>query len=181
MKTSFVPGFVLTLILCLLIGCDGTMQEGERARQSENQADIRKENASMNESPKQPTTFDDVVREADQAIDAAGEYSKQKAAELREDMRMKMEMLDAKIADLKREGKELSEDARVEWQQKLDQLQQKREALSNELSRLQNAAADSWDAMRGGLKDAWKEIGEAYDEAAARFEETRKAPEPQKP
>jgi hypothetical protein len=107
--------------LCFL-SCDDRSQDEPGRKAGE-------ERARMDAPKDQKATAEDVEREAHEAAETAAEYSKQQAEEIRQEVKDKLAELDAKLEELKKRGEGLSEEARQEWQTRMERVSEKRKAL----------------------------------------------------
>ncbi len=115
-------------------------------------------------------TGDDVQREISEAADATADFTDKKKDEYVREMKQELEEMDDEIARLEAKSKDLSEDARAEWDQQSEALKEKRKAAGEKLDEVQESSAESWEEFREDADNAWSELSRAFDHAAAQFE-----------
>ena len=76
---------------------------------------------------------------------------------------------DAEIDKLQAEADEASGDAKIAYEEEIDNLKEKRAAAAKQLDELGDASADSWDDAKEGFTEAYKALYDAYKEALANF------------
>jgi hypothetical protein len=74
---------------------------------------------------------------------------------------------DKKIADLGRQARNATGEAKAAHEANMKDLQAKKQAAKAELDKLGKASGEVWDATKTGFSDAGKALGAAYDKAAA--------------
>ncbi|MBN2023306.1 MAG: hypothetical protein JW809_11005 [Pirellulales bacterium] len=114
-------------------------------------------------------TPEDVRRDAGQAADTAAEYSQQAKDEFQKKLETQLNELDAKIATLREKGGDLKDDAKVKWDQKMADLEKKRDAVRDKLAEVGQASAEAWKDVRKGAQSAWDELDNAFRDASQEF------------
>lgn len=84
-------------------------------------------------------------------------------------MHAQIDMVDARIKELSAKTKNAKADARIEMQEKLDELRDKRAELDEKIDSLRCASADSWSDVKGGFERAWGELKSSVESATKRF------------
>ena len=112
---------------------------------------------------------DDVKREAGEAVDTAAEYSQQAKEDFVRSLNARLTELDAEIANLREKGRDLKDEAKADWDQKLVDLETKREAARVKLDEVGNSTAEAWKDVQQGAKSAWDELDKAVRDAAGEF------------
>ena len=75
--------------------------------------------------------------------------------------------LDAKIKDLESRISRDTSSAKTDLQRQLSELKAKRAQAGKKLDELGKATAESWDSVKHGFADAYKDLQTAFDKAAA--------------
>jgi len=150
--THWTTTVMIGLTLTLLPGC-GEGGEGESG---------------------EPTSAEDVQREAGEAVDTAGAYLSEQREEAIAQAKRQMENLETRWADLKDETGPKIDAMKQNVQEQMDKLAQ-------EIDELQNAGAEQWDKARQATAEAISKAGSLLDRAAAavRGDETPTDTEPQ--
>jgi DNA repair exonuclease SbcCD ATPase subunit len=77
--------------------------------------------------------------------------------------------LDLKIKDLESRISRDTSSAKSDLQRQLSELKAKRAQAGKKLDELGKATAESWDSVKHGFADAYKDLQTAFDKAAASF------------
>src|SRR3989442_9985110 len=75
--------------------------------------------------------------------------------------------LDKKIKDLEAQIARDTSSAKADLQRQLSELKAKRAQAGKKLDELGKASAESWDSVKHGFADAYKDLQTAFDKAAA--------------
>ena len=81
----------------------------------------------------------------------------------------KMNEWDQKINDMKEKGKDLSEDAKSEFNSKLDELEKGRDSFSNYLSELGDKAEVKWEDFKDEAEDKWNNISRSFNDFFSKY------------
>ena len=114
-------------------------------------------------------TSEDVRRDAGQAVKTAAEYSQQTKEEFQKNLDARLNELDAKIARLREKGRNLKDKAKANWDQKMAELETKREAASAKLAEVGHSSAEAWKDVQKGAQSAWDELDKAFRDASRQF------------
>jgi uncharacterized protein YukE len=115
------------------------------------------------------TTSSDLAKETKEAMEAFKAYMIDKKNDAVEHGKVLLEKTDAEIEKLQADAAEASGDAKVAYQEEIDNLKQKRTVAAKKLGELGDASADSWDDAKNGFTEAYKALYDAYREALAKF------------
>ena len=77
--------------------------------------------------------------------------------------------LHPKIAKLREKGRDLKGDAKVKWDQKLADLETKRDAARAKLAEVGKSSAEAWKDVQKGAPSAWDEMDKAFHDASQEF------------
>ena len=114
-------------------------------------------------------TSEDVRRDAGQAVNTAAEFSQQTKEEFQKKLETRLKELDAEIAKLREKGRDLKDKAKANWDQKMAELETKREAARAKLAEIGQSSAEAWEDVRKGAQSAWNELEEAVRDASKEF------------
>lgn len=80
---------------------------------------------------------------------------------------------DKQMAELKREIAKSSGETKKAHQQNMKELQAKRKVAKTNLGKMQKAGARTWDATKEGFSNAYQDLHDSYDKAAANAKPTK--------
>ncbi len=121
-------------------------------------------------SPAFAATSEQVSKEAGEAVDAATAYANESKDEFAREMRANLADVEADISDLKNRAGAAAEDARGRIDERIAELEKKRDAMKKRLDKLSNSSDRAWKRMKSGLERAWSEVKVAYKKASSEFE-----------
>jgi TolA-binding protein len=114
-------------------------------------------------------TSEDVRRDAGQAVDTAIEFSQQTKDEFQKNLADRLQEMDTEIAKLREKGRDLKDEAKTKWEQKLVDLETKRDAARAKLAEVGQSSAEAWKDVQNGAQSAWDELDKAFREASREF------------
>ena len=114
-------------------------------------------------------TPEDVRRDAGKAVTTAAEYSLQTKEEFQKDLDARLSELDAEIAKLREKGRDLKDKGKATWDQKLPELQAKRDAARAKLAEVRDSSAGAWKDLRKGAQSAYDDLDTAFRDASREF------------
>lgn len=114
-------------------------------------------------------TSNDVRRDAENAIDTAAEFSQQTKEEFQLKLNARLGQLDEEIVMLRERGSSLKDDAKARWDEKLVNLESKREAARVKLAEVKDSSAEAWKDLQKGAQSAWNDLDTAFREASSEF------------
>ena len=119
--------------------------------------------------PPGKVTSEDVRRDAGQAVNTAVEFSQQAKDEFQKNLNAQLKNMDSEIAKFHEKGRDLKGDAKVKWDQKLADLETKRDAARAKLAEVaQSSGAASKDVQKGA-QSAWADLDKAFRDASQEF------------
>lgn len=74
-----------------------------------------------------------------------------------------------KIDELEFKARAAKADARISYENKIQDMKVKREAVIKRLQELKGAGNDAWESMTAGVEAAWGEFKHAFTEAKDKF------------
>lgn len=164
MKSNPYLLLLSTIVLAVIIGCtDGNAERGDEPSK---EADKQSEAASQGNS----TTFEDVQEKAGEAAQVAREFTAQEMQDYRDTLQQQLEELDNRREELKNKGEDLAGDAKQRWNDRMNDLDDKRKKLQTDLNKLTDASGSAWQKLKVGLDLAWEDLKNATDEASKEFE-----------
>lgn len=114
-------------------------------------------------------TPEDVRRDAGQAAETAVEYSRQTKEEFQRKLEARLGELDVQIAKLRDKGRDLTDQAKADWNRKMADLEKKRDAAHVKLAEVRESSAKAWKDIQQGAESAWDELDKAFRDAAREF------------
>ena len=114
-------------------------------------------------------TSDDVRRDAGQAVNTAIEFSQQIKDEFQKSLDARLKELDGEIANLREKGRDLKDEAKVNWDRKMADLETKRDAARAKLAEVGHSSAEAWNDVQKGAQSAWEDLNQAFHDAAREF------------
>jgi predicted nucleic acid-binding Zn-ribbon protein len=85
-------------------------------------------------------------------------------------MKSKLDEWNAQISQLETMARQKEAQARLDYQQRVDALKEKRQALESRLEQVRQAGEGAWEDMKTGAELAAGALGEALRSAASRFQ-----------
>ena len=101
--------------------------------------------------------------------ETAADYSQQTKEEFQKKLEAQLQGLDAEIAKLREKGGKLKDEAKTNWDQKMADLETKRDAARTKLAEVGSASAEAWKDFQKGAQSAWDELEKASKEASREF------------
>ncbi len=114
-------------------------------------------------------TSEDVRRDAGKAVETATEFSQQTKEEFQKNLESRLKELDAEIAKLRVKGNDLKDEAKANWDQKMANLETKREAARVKLDEIGHSSAEAWKDIQKGTQAAWDDLDKAFRDASQEF------------
>ncbi len=74
-----------------------------------------------------------------------------------------------KIDVLKAKAEKAGADQKVEYYEKVESLQVKKEEVQSKLENLRNSSETAWEQLKEGVEQAWGDLKNAVDDAAEQF------------
>jgi TolA-binding protein len=114
-------------------------------------------------------TSEEVRTDARQAAGTAVKFSQQSKEEFQASLHTRLKELDAEITKLRVKGQDLKDQAKANWDQKLVELESKRDAVRAKLAEVSHSTAEAWKDAQQGAQAAWDELDRAFRQAASEF------------
>ena len=124
---------------------------------------------SSSDQPTRTVTAEDVRRDAGHAVNTAVDFSRQSKEEFQKNLEARLTQFDAEITKLREKGRDRSDQAKVAWDQKLVDLETKREAARAKLTEVSHASAEAWKDVSQGAQSAWEDLEKAFQDASKEF------------
>ncbi len=115
------------------------------------------------------TTSEDLAKETKEAFEAFKAYMIDQQNDAVAHGKALLKKPDAEIDKLEAGADEASGDAKVAYEEEIENLKEKRAEAAKKLDALGDASADSWDDAKEGFTEAYKALYDAYEEAVANF------------
>ncbi len=114
-------------------------------------------------------TMDDVKRDAAQSMSTSTAYSQQAKDRLVRDLQAQMVKMDANIEQLRLKGKDLTSEAKSNWEVKMAALDEKRKLANEKLKAVSESTSEAWSDIEKGAKSAWEDLSKAFQDASSEF------------
>ena len=80
-----------------------------------------------------------------------------------------LDLAKAKLAELKAQADSSAADARIQYAEQFNDLEQKVAATKVKLKELSDASEDTWERLKDGAEASWDALSTAVRQAAAKF------------
>jgi len=115
------------------------------------------------------TATKDATQKVSEGADAIKGYTVDKKNEAVKYAKKLVSDLDTKIKDLDAQVSRDTSAAKADGQRQLKELKATRDKTAKKADDLGRASAESWDSVKNGFADAYKDLHKAYDDAAAKW------------
>lgn len=75
----------------------------------------------------------------------------------------------AKIDELKAKSEKASAETKIQYQEQVQNLTNKKESAQQKLGELKNASEGAWESLTSGIDSAWKDLKSSLDQAMSKF------------
>jgi LPS O-antigen subunit length determinant protein (WzzB/FepE family) len=114
-------------------------------------------------------TSEDIRRDAGQAAQTTVHYSWQTKEEFQKKLAARLKELDVEIAKLREKGRDLTDQAKTDWDRKMADLEMKWDAALAKLAEVRDSSAEAWKDVRNGALSVWEELDKAFRDASREF------------
>jgi chromosome segregation ATPase len=87
----------------------------------------------------------------------------------RKNLDARLNELDTQIAALREKGRDLKDQAKANWDQKMADLETKRDPARAKLAAVGQSNAEAWKDVQQGTQSAWDELDKAFQNASREF------------
>jgi hypothetical protein len=115
------------------------------------------------------TTAKDVSKKTADAWDTVKAYTVEKRKDAVAYGEKLVRETDAKIKGLEAKAAKASGDTKAQYDREIKDLKVKRAQASKKLNEMGKASGAAWDSAKDGFADAYKDLHEAFEKAAAQF------------
>jgi predicted phage tail protein len=115
------------------------------------------------------TSGKDVAKKTGEAAEAIRDYTVEKKNQAVAEGRKLLKDADARIKQLDAKAAKATGEVKAKSQEEIKELKAKRALVSQKLDEMGKATAASWDSVKNGFADAYKDMHEAYGKAVARL------------
>jgi DNA repair ATPase RecN len=84
-------------------------------------------------------------------------------------LKEKIDLWNADLNKLQARADQASAEARIKYQQQIEDLQEKRQELEGKMAQLRGAGEGAWEDVKSGMEIAWSSMSEALSSALQRF------------
>jgi peptidoglycan hydrolase CwlO-like protein len=89
-------------------------------------------------------------------------------------LKAKMDEWNAEIDKLQAKADQAEAEAKIEYQEQIDDLKAKRKEMELKIAELQQAGEGAWEDLKQGLENSWEILKGAFAKAKSRFEKEEK-------
>lgn len=122
----------------------------------------------------QKTTSMDVKKETKEALQAIKEYSADQRDMALQEVERLLDSLDSRIEDIQerfdRKWAEMDQATRRKMRQTLEELQKRRNEISEWYGGMKHSSVKAWDTVKGGFVEGYSAVAEAFDKAEDEFD-----------
>jgi septal ring factor EnvC (AmiA/AmiB activator) len=115
------------------------------------------------------TTYQQMSKEVDQAVDSVGEYTQEKQAQTVKKIKASIAEIDQELAELENgirdNWNDMTEVSREKTKAALQDLREKRNALGERYGELKSAGKESWVDLKDDFSDAWRDFKTSWSDA----------------
>lgn len=115
------------------------------------------------------TTARDVQKKTGEAWDTVKSYSVEKKNDAVAYGKKLVRESDSQIKGLENKAAQASGDAKARYKREITDLKTKRKNASKKLDEMGKASGAAWDNAKNGFADAYRDLHESYEKAAAQF------------
>jgi len=114
-------------------------------------------------------TSDDVRQDVGKALDTTTTSAEQTKEDFQSNLRARINELEAEIAKLREQGRDLKDETKSSWDSIVADLETKREAARVKLDEIGQSSEEAWRDIRKGAQSAWEDLDKAFQEASNKF------------
>ena len=114
-------------------------------------------------------TTEDVRRDTEKAVDTATKAAAQAKEDFETRLKASLADMDTGIAKLAEKGRDLKDEAKTRWNEKMENLKAKQEAARKKLDELGTSTGAAWVRLEKGAQSAWDDLQKAFKEASKEF------------
>ena len=114
-------------------------------------------------------TAEDVRRDTERAAETVTNAATQAKEEFILRLTSGLAAMDTAIAQLREKGLALKDEARTRWNERMADLEAKREAARNKLEELGSSTGEAWMRLQEGAQAAWDDAQKAVQQASQEF------------
>ncbi len=81
-----------------------------------------------------------------------------------------LDKIDAQVDELVAKGKRAEADARINYNEFIDELETHRDAAKQRLQEVQNSTDEAWSTIQSGFESAWNELTQSFDRALKHYQ-----------
>jgi uncharacterized coiled-coil DUF342 family protein len=81
----------------------------------------------------------------------------------------KLDKMNAQIDELKAKAKQAKADAAINYHERIEELEVKRNQTQDKLKELQQASGEAWEDIKDGFESAWGELQGSWEKAMEKF------------
>lgn len=115
----------------------------------------------------------EVKQKTSEAVQAAGEYTKEQKEEIQKSFEEKLSKLSAEIKELKSDAQTATGNAKQSLEKDIKNLEAKQKSLKKDMVRLKESSGKAWTEMKAGMGAALDKLSDSYQKAKKEFSEKK--------
>lgn len=84
-------------------------------------------------------------------------------------MEARIDAWNAELDKLKAQAKEKSADAEIEYNKRIDELEEKKAKARSKLDEIKNSSSETWEDLKDGMQNIANDFGNTLDDIKANF------------
>lgn len=117
----------------------------------------------------QPNTTDRVVQDTKDAVKATKQYTLQQKEAFEKTIRVELNELQTKIAELQKKAGVASDEARKGMQEAIRDLEKKKNEARKKVEEMNESTGSAWGTLKEGMTAAVEDLKKSYQEAVSKL------------
>lgn len=117
----------------------------------------------------QPSTTDKVLRDTKEALEVTKQYTFRQKEAFEKAVRIELNELQTKIAELQKKAGAASAEARRDMQKAIQDLETKKDEARKKLEEVNESTSSAWSTLKDGMTAAVEDLKKSYQEAVSKL------------